>query len=190
MRDNRRLASVLTLVWVVLAIILGFVVLTILLPDCRSAAPTAPAAAKAGAVASGRSYVRVWLLEAWEPTTDYVRLTIGRDAVNQIGIVGHRLDGSEQFHRWNTVGAIWGYHDVPGPGEYLGEMYLHFVYVNGVEDVNYTWSLRTQQSIVGFYSNGLGAHHSMNSIVEITAFPEDAPEKETARRFTPRTVAP
>ena len=158
---------------------------------CR-AIPTEPeaVAAKAGVptIATGQSYVRVWLLEAWEPITDYVRLTIGYDANNNIGIVGHRLDGTTQYHRWNTVGPIVGYHDIPGPDEYLGEMYMRFLYTNGVSDVNYTWGLRTQQSIVGFYANGLGGHHAMNIIAEITAFPEDAPEKPPGKDDDPYEV--
>lgn len=161
--------------------------------SCREAPTvTAPVAAKARGetIATGQSYVRVWLLEAWEPITDYVRLTIGYDANNNIGIIGHRLDGTTQYHRWNTVGPIVGYHDVPGPGEYLGEMYLRYLYTNGVSDVNYTWGLRTQQSIVGFYSNGLGAHHAMNNVAEITAFPEDEPEKPGGKKEDPIVVGP
>ena len=183
---RNRVAGILLVTFMVLACVAGLV-------SCGETPTKAEKrVTKAGSthVATGQSYVHVWLLEAWTPITDYVKLTIGYDAANNIGIVGHRLDGSTQYHRWNTVGPIVGYFDIPGTDEYLGEMYLKYVYTNGVSDVNYTWGLRTQQSIVGFYANGLGAHHSMNIIAEITAFPEDEPEKPGGKPKDPDTVTP
>lgn len=182
---RNRIAVTLLIVFVVAACAAGLV-------SCRET-PTATerVASKGGAtIATGQSYVHVWLLDAWTPITDYVRLTIGYDAQNQIGIVGHRLDGTTQYHRWNTVGTLVGYHDVPGPGEYLGEMYLRYLYTNGVSDVNYTWGMRTQQSILGFYSNGLAAHHAMSIFEEITAFPEDEPSKPPKKDDPPYEETP
>ena len=145
--------------------------------SCRSV-PTATenVAAKAGGatIASGHSVVRLHLKDSWTYISDYVKLVPGYDGGN-FGVYGHRQDGSTQFHLWSSFDSVWGYFDEYGPGEYLGEMYLHIIYVNGVQDVEYTWALRAQQALFTFYPNGNGAVHPLSDIVEIRAFREDDP---------------